>query len=74
LAGVRSFSVDTDAVLARLRVLALIHVRAVAAGLVEGVASVASAAEDAVQVLADTVEANVVEQGALVDVDATLSV
>ena len=73
-ACVRSLRVDADAVLAGLRVLALVHVRAVAAGLVEGVASVAGAAEDPVQVLADAVEADVVEQGTLINIDATLSV
>ena len=43
LAGVGAFRVNADAVLARLRVLTLIHVSAVPTGLVQGVAAVAHA-------------------------------
>lgn len=40
LTSVRAFRIDADAVLARLRVLTLVDVRAVAASLVQGVATV----------------------------------
>ncbi len=52
LAGVGSFRVDADAVLARLRVLTLVHVSAVPAGLIQCVAAVAHAPDIFLFVLA----------------------
>lgn len=51
LAGVGALGVDAGAVLARLRVLALVDVGAVAPGLVQGVAAIADAPEDNVELI-----------------------
>lgn len=74
LAAVLSLCIHTCAVLARLRIFALVDVGAIATGRVEFVAVVAFAAKHAEDVLALAVDAEVAEHLALVDVDAGLLV
>lgn len=72
--NVFALRVDTGAVLAGLRALALVHVGAVAAGTIELVALVALAAEHPEDVFAVTKDAEIAEHLALVDVYASLFV
>lgn len=68
LADVAALRVYTVAVLAGLRVLALVNIRAIAARLVQSEALIANAAEHAVDVLAFAEHAEVAEHLALVDI------
>lgn len=71
-ANIFALCVDASAVLAGLRALALVHVGAIAAGIVQLIALVAFAAEHAKDVLATTVDAQIVKHLALVNIHARL--
>jgi len=68
LTDVVALGVDTVAILARLRILALVDIRAVATGLVQLESFVTNAAEHAVDVLALAENTQVAEHQTLVDV------
>lgn len=71
-ADVFALRVDASAILAGLRALALVHVGAVAAGIVQFVALVAFAAEHAKDVFAAAVDAQIVKHIAFVNIHARL--
>lgn len=71
-ADVFALCIDASTILAGLRALALVHVGAVAAGIVQFVALVAFAAEHAKDVFAAAVDAQIVKHIAFVNINARL--